>query len=81
MKPIRMHRLLLTSKGVAPEFKTLLFPFRRGQEQPKTAWDAGRTALTIEWGDQKDEVKFDKGADGRTRFTVTRGGKQIVAVR
>ena len=41
-KDITMHRLNITSRAVAPDFKTLLFPYRTGQEQPKTAWNAGK---------------------------------------
>ena len=77
-RDITMHRLNVTSHAVAPDFKTLLFPYREGQEQPKTTWNAGKTVLTVAWSDQKDTVTFAKGADGRTRVTIARGGKQIV---
>ena len=80
-KPIEMHRLEFTCKAVAPDFKTLLFPYRDGQELPRTTWDAGRTRLIVEWGNQKDTVTFTKGADGRTRIAVARNGEEIGAAR
>ena len=67
-----MHRLRVTSRAVAPDFKVLLFPYRAGQEQPKTTWNADRTVLAVEWSDQKDSITFATGDDGRTRLTVTR---------
>jgi hypothetical protein len=80
-RPIEMHRLNINSKCVAPDFKMLLFPYRGGQEQPITKWNADRTVLTIDWSDQHDTVSFVKGPDGRTRINVTRDAKEIVAVR
>ncbi len=79
MKDITMHRLKITAHSVAPDFKTLLFPYRQGQEQPKTTWNADRTLLTVAWSDQSDVVSFTKGDDGRTRVKITRGGKAVTA--
>ena len=35
----------------------------------------GKTLLTVEWKDQKDEFDLKPGADGRTRVTLRRDGK------
>ena len=75
-----MHRLVISSNSVAPDFKTLLFPYREGEQQPKTAWNADHTQLVVEWSDQKDAVAFAKPADGRTRIKVIRAGKEVAAV-
>jgi hypothetical protein len=71
-------RLVIPSWSVAPGFKVMLFPYRYGDELPKTSWDRGRTRLTIEWKGQRDEFEFRAGADGRTRFTLARAGRRLV---
>ena len=63
---------------VAPDFRTLLFPYREGEEQPKTRWNADKTKLSIEWSDQKDSFEFYKPADGRTRVRLTRDGAKMM---
>ncbi len=79
-KPIPMHRLVVVSKAVAPDFKAILFPYLEGQSPPKTAWNADRTNLRIEWLDQRDIATFTKGTDGRTRIRVTRDNQQLMVI-
>ena len=79
-RPLPMHRLSITSRSVAPDFKTLLFPYRQGQETPQTTWNADRTHLTIAWKDQRDEVAFAKSAGGQTAIQIVRDGKPILAI-
>ena len=79
-KDIVMNHLAITAKTVAPDFKVLLFPYRSGQAQPTTNWNADRTVLQLYWSDQKDTVTYTKGADGRTRIGIVRDGKSIMAL-
>ncbi len=75
--PIVMRRLSITTRAVAPEFKVLLFPYKKGQEQPTTTWDKERLSLRVDWSDQHDVAIFRKSEDGRTRVTLQREGKEI----
>jgi len=46
---------------------------------PVTTWNKDRSRLTVEWKDQKDDYALSLGADGRTRFALSRDGKGILA--
>ena len=84
MAGIRWHqagkRLVLPSWSVAPDYKVLLFPYRHGDELPVTRWNQARTALTVAWPDQRDELAFRTGPDGRTRLVMARDGKKVLAI-
>jgi len=73
-------RIVLPLRAVTGAYKVLLYPFREGQELPKTAWNAGRTRLTVEWPGRRDELRFDAGSDGRTRVALMRDSKRVLAV-
>jgi len=60
--------------------KILLFPFRSGQPLPITTWNADHSVVTIAWPDQTDMITFTPGKDGRTRFSITRQGKELVSL-
>jgi hypothetical protein len=68
-------RLLVESNSVAPNFKVMLFPFTVGQALPTTKLAAGGFTNTI--GTQVDVVSYAPGADGRTRYTLSRGTTTI----
>jgi hypothetical protein len=76
-KPITLNRLSVQAKSVAPDFRTLLFPYREGEEQPMTRWNANKTKLSIEWSDQKDVVEFTQPADGRSRIKILRNQTEL----
>ena len=78
---IPIQRLEIASHSVAPNFKVLLFPYRKGGELPVTTWSANHQAVTIAWKDQVDQVNFTPGADGRTRVVITRGQNQLVVLK
>jgi len=73
-----MHRLTLPSRSVAPDYKVLLAPYSAGQKPPSTEWNADHTAVTVDWGDQKDVVRFTPTPDRRTTVTVTRDGQALM---
>lgn len=72
--------LSIRSKAVAPDFKVLLHAFRMGEPLPQTAWNAGRTAVTIAFPDQQDVLGFTPADSGKTNVTVSRGGKPLVSL-
>jgi hypothetical protein len=71
-------RLVVPSRSIAPDFKVLLFAHRFNEELPVTKWNPDHTRVTVEWKDQKDELAFHKGADGRTRIQLNRGGRAVM---
>ena len=68
-------RLVIASRSVAPSYKILLFPHRKGEALPVTTWNEDKTKLTIEVGGRKDEFAFKVGPDGRTRLAITSDGR------
>jgi hypothetical protein len=70
---IALKRLEITSHSVSPNFKVLLFPYRKGEDLPKTTWSRDRETVAVEWPDQTDMIRFTQGKDGRTRMVISRG--------
>ncbi len=64
------NRLIIPSYSVAPNYKILLYPFREGDELPRTTLDDDR--MTIAWSDQEDVYELGRSPDGATNFTLTR---------
>lgn len=74
-------RLVIGSRSVAPNYKIMLFPFRKGDKLPVTIWNAERTKLTVEINGRRDEISFAKNSDGRTRLAVSRTGKESLSLK
>jgi hypothetical protein len=70
--------LSLRTVAVAPDFKVLLYAFRAGDPLPVTAWDAGRTAVSVEFPEQRDVIRFKPSASGKTHLMVSRGSETLV---
>jgi len=64
-------------QGKSPEFKVQLFAHRYREALTVTRRNPDRTRVT-ECKDQKDELLFRKGADGRTRVQLSRDGKAVM---
>jgi hypothetical protein len=73
-------RLVIPSRSVSPDFKILLFPCYSGNELPVCTWNEDHTRVRIEWKDQQDEISFDQGKDGRTRYLIKRDGKTLAEI-
>jgi len=83
------ERLVITSRGVEPNFKIALVPFRHGGPVPTATHTDG--AVTITWTQkawkqpdqvvQQDEIVFTQGEDYRTRFVVKRDGQELLSVK
>ena len=83
------QRIIIPSVSVAPDFKILIYPHRHGDPLPATTWNAAKTRLTVEIGEQVDTFQFAKtyvdrrpfgGVGEQTVYTVSRGGKRIQTV-
>lgn len=72
-------RLAIDHRGTEAAYRVLLLPVRQGEALPVVAYDAVRGEATVTWQDQEDRIAFAAGPDGRTRFTVRRGGGQVAA--
>jgi hypothetical protein len=64
------NRLIAPTRAIEPEFKVLLYPYRAGETPPKVAWTEDGTKLTVDFGDQTDELQF--GPADATRVLLSR---------
>lgn len=72
LKPVG-KRLRIETWSTAPGFVVLLYPHRRGDELPKTAWSAKGRQLQITFKQQLDTFQFEPAPDGKPRFTLRHG--------
>jgi len=75
------NRIVVPLQAVTASYKVLLFPFREGAELPATSWSGDGAQLTIAWGDQRDQVAFHTGDDGRSHLALTRDGKAVLEMK
>ena len=77
------RRLVIPTDAVSPDFKVLIFPFRKGQSLPKTKWDEKFTTLTVETGGASDVFTFFPSPEGKSNFTLMRqqAGKQTALAK
>jgi hypothetical protein len=78
---IKAKRMVIGSRSIAPEFKVLLFPFRKGEELPQTVWNNERDKCSMNWKDQVDELEFIMGYDGRTFVSLCRDKINILETK
>jgi hypothetical protein len=78
---VQIPKLRISARTTSPGYKVLLLPFREGQPLPTTSWSTDRTSVTVAWPDQTDVITFARGADGRTRLSVERGGAVLGQVK
>ena len=70
-----LHRLVIPSDSVSPDYKALIFSHRKGDVLPVTTWNSDHTKLRVSWPDQEDELTFAKTPIGKTDFTISRLNK------
>ncbi|WOO39780.1 hypothetical protein [Rubellicoccus peritrichatus] len=58
-------------------FRTLLIPFRHGEELPEFDWNEEKMTLAINWPNQKDVLTFTEGDHGQTYVEISRNGEKI----
>ena len=74
-----VRKLVIPTDAVSPDYKVLLYPYRNGDELPKTSWNGSHTKLSVKWSNgEKQEVDFSNNPDGRTHITIKEGEKSFV---
>lgn len=73
-----VHRLLVPSQSVAPDFKVFLYPFNPGAPQPVI--ERTKTGVSIAIAGQRDVITFAPLSAGKTDLTVAREGAATVRV-
>lgn len=64
----------IPARTVSPSFKTLIYPYRKGDPTPSIAWNEDKTRLAITIGDDSYEYEFGIANNGRTVFTMHKNG-------
>lgn len=75
------NRLIVEARAVDPEFRILMVPWRSGEPMPHVRWDEGKKTAFVSWKGQSDEIAFAKGEDQRSRFTISRDGRELLKSR
>ncbi|MBL6838845.1 MAG: hypothetical protein ISQ75_07215 [Puniceicoccaceae bacterium] len=70
-------RLVVPSRAVEPKFKMLLYPHYKGDELPEITWNKDRTAVSVAFPNQVDEIHFTAEDTGRKSIKVTRDGQVL----
>jgi hypothetical protein len=71
-RPVMGKRLLISCRSVAPQFRVLLFPHRKGTVLPRTLWKQMLRHLEVSLPERQDEVRFRKATDGSIRPSLGR---------
>ena len=78
-RPARIRKFILPADAVSPDYKVLLYPYRNGDELPKTSWNSSHTKLSVKWNNgEKQEIDFNNNPDGRTHIAINDGDKSFV---
>lgn len=70
-------RLVVPSRAVEPKFKMLLYPHYKGDELPEITWNKDRTAVSVAFPNQVDEIHFTAEDTSRKSIKVTRDGQVL----
>ena len=74
-----IRKLVIPADAVSPDYKVLIYPYRNGDELPKTSWNGSHTKLTVKWSNgEKQEITFSANSDGRTHLSIKGGEKGFV---
>lgn len=73
-------RLVIASRAVAPDFKILLYPLRKGDPLPETTWDGKGSELLLKAGASTDRIGMKPGKDGRTEVMLSRNGGEPLSL-
>lgn len=76
----KQNILSLRTRGVAPDFKVLLYAYRQGEPLPEVAHHSSGQMFAIRFPGQEDIVEVVPGKSGKTNLTVTRDGKPVVTM-
>jgi hypothetical protein len=80
-RDMQINKLHITANCVSPEFKVLLFPFKKDMALPTATWNADHTAVTIAWPDQSDVITFSPDKNGRTLVKIKRDSAELLGLK
>ncbi len=80
-RDMQINKLHITANCVSPEFKILLFPFRKDTALPTTTWNADHTTVTVAWPDQSDVITFSPDKNGRTLVKIKRDSAELLGLK
>ena len=63
-------RLVLPLEAATATFRVLLYPHRKDEPLPETAWSNDGRSLTVTCDGRTDTIEFSVGEDGRTRLAL-----------
>jgi hypothetical protein len=72
--------LTLSADSVSPDYKVLIYPYRKGDPLPQTSWSADHGSVSVNFPGQNDSIRFSAAASGKTDVAVTRGGQVLADV-
>lgn len=68
--------LVLPSRSIAPDYKVMLYPLRKGEPLPEVHWSEAHDVLEIQHDGVTDRFRFSKDSQGRTHIVLARGQEQ-----
>ncbi len=72
--PVR--KLVIPADAISPDFKVMLYPYRNGEELPKTSWR--RDVLSVKWENgKKQTITFKPDANGLNHLSLHIDAKTI----
>ena len=77
--PQYYNQMVINQKAQAVDYRVLLLPFHAGEALPKISTSREPASASLNWGQQRDELRFIPDASHQTHVTVIREGKAIVA--
>jgi hypothetical protein len=72
--------LTLGTRAVSPTFKVLIHALRAGDPIPQTT-PLHDGKIEVNFPDQKDVLNVAEGSSGKTDLSISRGGKEIIAIK
>ncbi|HVU37589.1 MAG TPA: hypothetical protein VHC95_04600 [Opitutales bacterium] len=78
----RYNRVTIDQRTDHARYRVLLIPCQLGDDLPQITYDPKTDQATLHWANQEDTVHFiPNPADNRTRFTIQRGGADVLNVK
>ena len=77
-KPTFHDRMKINHRASLANFRVLLLPVRAGSPLPVVSWDASKSTATVAFSGQNDKLRFEIGADHRTRLRANRGDSVLI---
>lgn len=72
------NQVTIPARAISPEFRVLIYPYKFGEELPKTTWNKDRTELTVQFKNQIDIYQFGQADGGRNVLSMMRDCKTVL---